>query len=474
MCEPVCPSRNTTTTPRQRILLRREMARQAEGSPVLAASLAEYEHDSIETCAADGSCGPACPLAIDTRKSALPRAPSAPRDPSVSPSGPRASGLASRRRPAAGWVAARPSAIRPWTGRRRQPAGSPAPSWCPGGPRACRRWRPARCRPRKGGRRRGVPARLHQPDLGNPLGADAHPTLPEALSHVSRRAGVPPWIPYDVAGNCCATPGAEGYQRGHRGDGAAGGRPRCCAGRTADPPGRRGRQLAHQAGWRGHGPALDDGARGAVGAGCGSSTRSSGRTTGSSSSLRSRPRSAVAVHPTCSASQLGLGRKLVGVARALADDVVVPAGAGCCGWPATAACSTRRCRPPQCATRRPTSWAATPRRLSVLEPDLRDRPPATDRPKPVRVVRVPARAADALGASGAVRGRIRTRFELGSGTRSRRRPDRAHGPPSSRPATASTSSPRHYHLEPVEAQGSAGGAGAPSPTQVFKPRWWWQ
>ncbi len=38
-CEPVCPSRDLTTTPRQRIVLRREMARQPEGSPVLAALL---------------------------------------------------------------------------------------------------------------------------------------------------------------------------------------------------------------------------------------------------------------------------------------------------------------------------------------------------------------------------------------------------------------------------------------------------
>ena len=35
-CEPVCPSRHLTTTPRQRIVLRREMARQAPGSPVAA------------------------------------------------------------------------------------------------------------------------------------------------------------------------------------------------------------------------------------------------------------------------------------------------------------------------------------------------------------------------------------------------------------------------------------------------------
>jgi D-lactate dehydrogenase len=67
-CEPVCPSRWLTTTPRQRILLRREMARQPPGSPVTAALLAEYEYDSIETCAADGSCALACPLGIDTGK----------------------------------------------------------------------------------------------------------------------------------------------------------------------------------------------------------------------------------------------------------------------------------------------------------------------------------------------------------------------------------------------------------------------
>ena len=53
-CEPVCPSRNATTTPRQRIVIRREMARQPPGSPVLESLLAQYEHDGIQTCAADG------------------------------------------------------------------------------------------------------------------------------------------------------------------------------------------------------------------------------------------------------------------------------------------------------------------------------------------------------------------------------------------------------------------------------------
>src|SRR5437588_10203473 len=67
-CEPVCPSRNITTTPRQRIVLRREMVRQQAGSPVLSALLEQYEYDGIETCAADGTCAAACPVGIDTGK----------------------------------------------------------------------------------------------------------------------------------------------------------------------------------------------------------------------------------------------------------------------------------------------------------------------------------------------------------------------------------------------------------------------
>jgi len=65
-CEPVCPSRNITTTPRQRIVLRREMMRQTANSPLSTAILQEYEYDAIETCAGDGSCALACPLDINT------------------------------------------------------------------------------------------------------------------------------------------------------------------------------------------------------------------------------------------------------------------------------------------------------------------------------------------------------------------------------------------------------------------------
>src|SRR6476620_8225107 len=67
-CEPVCPSRLLTTTPRQRIVLRREMARQPQGSRLQQVLMEQYEYDGIETCAADGSCLLSCPVGIDTGK----------------------------------------------------------------------------------------------------------------------------------------------------------------------------------------------------------------------------------------------------------------------------------------------------------------------------------------------------------------------------------------------------------------------
>ncbi|HYN30773.1 MAG TPA: FAD-binding and (Fe-S)-binding domain-containing protein [Dermatophilaceae bacterium] len=67
-CEPVCPSRDLTTTPRQRIVLRREMRAAAEaGDLALLHELeSDYEYDAVETCAVDGMCQTACPVDINT------------------------------------------------------------------------------------------------------------------------------------------------------------------------------------------------------------------------------------------------------------------------------------------------------------------------------------------------------------------------------------------------------------------------
>lgn len=69
-CEPVCPSRDLTLTPRQRIVVRRARKRAEEaGDSQLVAELDQaYEYMGIETCAVDSMCRTACPVGIDTGK----------------------------------------------------------------------------------------------------------------------------------------------------------------------------------------------------------------------------------------------------------------------------------------------------------------------------------------------------------------------------------------------------------------------
>ncbi|MBM7767030.1 FAD-binding and (Fe-S)-binding domain-containing protein [Glutamicibacter nicotianae] len=67
-CEPVCPSKDLTLTPRQRIVVRRAIAKaEAEGNTELAAELErDYEYNGVQTCAVDGMCVTACPVGINT------------------------------------------------------------------------------------------------------------------------------------------------------------------------------------------------------------------------------------------------------------------------------------------------------------------------------------------------------------------------------------------------------------------------
>lgn len=70
-CEPTCVSAELTLTPRQRIVVYREMARLAKTGhePHIAALLAkDYKYEGNETCATDGLCATACPVKIDTGK----------------------------------------------------------------------------------------------------------------------------------------------------------------------------------------------------------------------------------------------------------------------------------------------------------------------------------------------------------------------------------------------------------------------
>ena len=61
-CEPVCPSKALTMTPRQRIVIQREISMGNADASVLK----DYNYDGIDTCATDGLCEMACPVNINT------------------------------------------------------------------------------------------------------------------------------------------------------------------------------------------------------------------------------------------------------------------------------------------------------------------------------------------------------------------------------------------------------------------------
>ncbi|AKH19791.1 FAD-binding and (Fe-S)-binding domain-containing protein [Sedimenticola thiotaurini] len=67
-CEPICPSRNLTLSPRQRIVALREQARlERLGDTVALEALnTGYRYASMDTCATDGLCASRCPVGIDT------------------------------------------------------------------------------------------------------------------------------------------------------------------------------------------------------------------------------------------------------------------------------------------------------------------------------------------------------------------------------------------------------------------------
>jgi D-lactate dehydrogenase len=67
-CEPVCPSRDLTMTPRRRIVARRalKLLETAGDAGHHRELLGQYRYDGLETCAVDGLCAGACPVDINT------------------------------------------------------------------------------------------------------------------------------------------------------------------------------------------------------------------------------------------------------------------------------------------------------------------------------------------------------------------------------------------------------------------------
>ncbi|HVY78782.1 MAG TPA: FAD-linked oxidase C-terminal domain-containing protein, partial [Solirubrobacterales bacterium] len=333
-CEPVCPSRDLTTTPRQRIVLRREMARQPEDSPLRRALEQEYEYDGLETCAADGSCQLACPVGIDTgllvkeirKEQHSPRA--------------EAAALAAAKRwrtvEAGSRAALRlgaPLARRTKRGRSLPAPASPklpptsrVPATAIYLPSCTNRiFGPA---PPPTGRKRVDMSRLRP--VGPPRPARS---VVEAMVEVSARAGLPVWIPEEVAGSCCGLPwSSKGFGAAHAH--------------------KANEMVAKLWAWSGEGelPIVIDAAsctQAIADPGAGVLSEENAERLAKLEILdsvawahdRLLPKLAVGakvgsatVHPTCATRHMGLAPRLRSLARALAEDVYVAPSATCCGF----------------------------------------------------------------------------------------------------------------------------------------------
>jgi D-lactate dehydrogenase len=308
-CEPVCPSRHLTTTPRQRIVLRREIARQPEGSPLRRALLEEYEYDGLETCAADGSCQLACPVGIDTGalvKELRAEEHSAGAEERALRTARRWRGV--ERASRAGLRFGGPLA-------RRTERGKGLPGAGPGRMPAT---------DREGAAAVYVPSCTNRIFGGSPI---------EALVEVSQRAGLPVWIPRDVAGSCCGLPwSSKGFGEAHR---------------------HKANEMAERLWeWSGEGelPIVIDAAsctQAISSPGEGTLAEETAERFGGLEILDSvawahdrllpglevgRKVGSATIHPTCATRHMGLAPRLRSLAEALSENVYVAPSATCCGF----------------------------------------------------------------------------------------------------------------------------------------------
>lgn len=308
-CEPVCPSRNLTTTPRQRIVLRREMARQPDGSPVQKALEDEFDYEALETCATDGSCQLACPVGIDTGAMVkeLRHAEHSQRAEKAALATAKRWGLAegaSR----FGLRVAGPLARRTRRGRGLPgAASSKLPATLHAGAAAVY-----------------VPSCTNRIFAGSPI---------EALVAVSDRAGLPVWIPDEVIGSCCGLPwSSKGFAQAHR---------------------QKANEMVERLWkWSGEGalPIVIDAAS------CTNATIEPGAGVLSEVNAErlakleivdsvswahdrllpwlevSEKVGSATVHPTCATRHMGLALRLKALAATLADDVYVAPSATCCAF----------------------------------------------------------------------------------------------------------------------------------------------
>jgi D-lactate dehydrogenase len=320
-CEPVCPSRDLTTTPRQRIVLRRELAAAQEaGDHALARELEqEYGYDAVDTCAVDGMCATACPVLINTG------------DLTKRLRAERHGRLAQR-----GWKTAanRWQTVTGALNLALDTAAAVPPRLPEAASRAARavigqdtvpQW--SRDLPGGGTRRRQDPVAdadvVYVPSCLNTLfgPAEAGPGVLAAFRRLAERAGVRLHIPEGIGSLCCGTPwSSKGYTDGH------------------EAMGRRVRDALRAATGDGRIPVVSDAASCTEGFEhlvpglqvTDAVAYTAGHLLPRLTVRRRLP--SLALHPTCSSTRLGLDAAIATIAESVAERVTVPDGWQCCGF----------------------------------------------------------------------------------------------------------------------------------------------
>src|SRR5271167_1731128 len=338
-CEPKCPSRELTLTPRQRIVVRREMARLQEGkngSALYEALDREFPYMALDTCATDGLCATACPVSIDTgqlvKRFRNLRASAGEQEQAVRIANhfaltERAVRLGLRLGHAAEKVIG-VGGMKAITRAMKPVAGANFSEWMPDTPYA------ASSVPRTelaGAQAVYFPSCISR-TMGRLPGEPKDSALMEVTVEIARRAGVPVHIPHDVAGVCCGTPfSSKGFTRAHA----------------------IAINAAVERCWRwskeGKLPIVIDtspctyGFKTARGYLTEENQQRFDRMTFLDAiefthdvllpklAIKTKSRS-VALHPVCSVTKMGIGAKLETIARACSEQVTVPADAGCCAF----------------------------------------------------------------------------------------------------------------------------------------------
>ncbi|MHB1234932.1 MAG: FAD-binding and (Fe-S)-binding domain-containing protein [Microbacteriaceae bacterium] len=322
-CEPVCPSKDLTVTPRQRIVLRRERERaRLAGDLKLVEELdRDYRYDGLATCAADGMCQTACPVGIDTGK--LVKRLRAEHNGSLIAAGWNAVannwGLVTR----AGAVAMNTAKLLPAplvtaateVGRALLGADN-VPRYDRGLPAGGTKRRPQLT---------DDALAVYVPScIGSMFGpADASQGVRAAFVALCERANGRVLIPEGVDSMCCGTPWtSKGSLKGHH-----------AMSETVLPS-------LLKATHNGELPVISDGVsctEGFLNMAAGSQLTVIDAVTFVEQEILPKltvrtPFESVAVHPTCSSTHLGVTDPMLTVAHAISPDVVVPDDWGCCGF----------------------------------------------------------------------------------------------------------------------------------------------